>query len=87
MTEIFLFLLEWSGSFLIIFGLLLLASKRASKPNIRMKGLTIAAIGCAFLAIYGLIINAYGVMVTQISATLVDIYGIINCRNEIKLAK
>ena len=87
MTEISLFFIEWSGSFLIIFGLLLLASKKASQPSIRMKGLTIAAIGCALLAIYGLIISAYGVMVTQICATLVDIYGIMNCRSELKLAR
>ena len=87
MISIILFFLEWGGSFLIIFGLLLLASKKASQPRIRMKGLIIAAIGCTILGIFGLIINAYGVMVTQIGATIVDIYGIINCRNEMKLAK
>lgn len=87
MTSIILFLLEWGGSFLIIFGLLLLASKKASQPKIRMKGLIIASIGCTILGIFGLIINAYGVMITQLSATIIDIYGIINCRNEMKLAK
>jgi len=79
--------LNRGGSFLIIVGLFLLASKKASLPEIRMKGLMIAAIGCMILGIFGLIIYAYGVMVTQISATIVDIYGIINCRKEIKLAK
>jgi len=87
MNPIILFFLEWGGSFLIIFGLFLLASKKASLPEIRMKGLIIAAIGCTILGIFGLIINAYGVMVTQMSATIVDIYGIINCRNEMKIAK
>ena len=52
-----------------------------------MKGLIIASFGCTILGTFSLIINAYGVMIAQISAAIVDIYGIINCRNEMKLAR
>lgn len=78
-------IIEWSGTFLILFGIFFLASKKASNPNTRLKGLIITVIGCVILGVYGFIINSYGVLITQIGVVIINIYGIYNCAKEIMM--
>jgi hypothetical protein len=78
------FILEWVGTFLIIAGLFLLACKKASCPKTRMKGLLITITGCMILGIFALVVEAYGVLVTQIGVILVNSWGVYNCKREIK---
>jgi len=82
---IILTVIEWIGTFGILIGLYYLNSKKASNPKIRIKGQIIVIIGCCSLGIFAFLIGAYGVMTTQIGVILVDIYGMYNCRKEVKI--
>lgn len=82
-----LMILEWLGTILIIIGIGLLASKKASKPQTRLLGLLLSLIGCASLAIFGFLIGAFGVMITQIGVISLDVWGINNCIKEIRYKK
>ena len=80
-------IIEWIGTFGILIGLYYLNSKKASNPKIRIKGQILVIIGCSLLGIFAFLIGAYGVMTTQIGVILVDIYGIYNCKKEIRNGK
>ncbi len=80
-------ILEWLGTALILIGISLLASKKASKPKIRIYGLTLSLIGCSSLGIFGILIGAFGIAVTQLGVILLDIWGINNCIHEIKVSR
>jgi len=77
-------ILEWTGTILILAGILFLASKRASNPKTRIKGLLTTIIGCIFLGTFAIISGLWGVLATQTGVTIINIYGIYNCLKEIK---
>jgi nicotinamide riboside transporter PnuC len=75
--------IEWTGTLLILTGLFFLSSRKASNPKTRIKGLITTIIGCVLLGIIGFLMNLYGVMITQIGVSIINMYGIYNCRKEI----
>ena len=74
------------GAVLVISGITFLNSKKASNPRIREYG-SIIIIGCVLLAIVVFYLGVYGNMLTQIGVILGSIYGIFNCKKEIKKRK
>jgi len=83
MIDIILFFIGWIGSILVLSGLLLISSKKASNPEIRLKGFIGCVIGCIMLSIISFYINAYDLLITNIGVSIINIRGLINCKKEI----
>ena len=79
------------GTFLIIIGILWLASPEASKedsnPLTRIKGQSICNIGCAIVGIIYLSQSVYSGAVIQLFVILANLYGIKNNRKVLKNKK
>ena len=84
MNELSLFLLEWIGAFGIIIGIIFLNSSKASDPKVRIYGSIIVIIGCTLTSILLYFANILGTMIVQIAVIFSNLYGLFNCRKELK---
>ncbi len=69
--------LDWVGTFLIIIGTLLIASKNAFKPEIRLLGLSFYLISNIAWTPLAFLIKRPGLLLTQIVLFIINLNGII----------
>ena len=77
-------ILDWSGTILIIIAAFIIAHRKASNPNIRIKGLWLFFISNIVWIPLGFILNTPGFLLTQCILLAIDVKGIINCNKELR---
>jgi len=79
--------LDWSGTIFIIIGSIIFTSRKASKPKIRLFALSFYLLSNIFWSPFAIILETYGLLVTQIILFVINIRGIIICLIEIRKVK
>ncbi len=77
-------ILDWTGTFFIILGSIFITSKKAFKPKIRLLTLSFYFLSNIFWIPFAIILETYGLLVTQIILLIINLKGIFNCFIEIK---
>ena len=76
--------LDWTGTVLIILGSIIIASKKASKPKIRLFALSFYLASNVFWIPFAILLRTYGLLITQIVLFIINLRGIIYCFIESK---
>ena len=77
-------ILDWSGTILIIIAAIILSSKITSHPKNRMWGFIFFLISNMFWIPFAIILQTYGLLITQVILFFINLRGIFNCIKEVK---
>ena len=77
-------ILDWIGTIMVLIAAFILSSKISSKPKNRMWGFIFFLVSNIFWIPFAILLQAYGLLVTQVILFFTNLRGIINCIKEAK---
>jgi len=75
-------ILDWVGTIFILIGNLIITSKLASKPKTRLFAISFYLVSNITWIPFAIMLETYGLLITQILLLFMNIKGIINCYKE-----
>ena len=80
-------ILDWCGTIFILLGNYIITTSLASKPKIRLIGISSFLLSNIFWMPFAIILGVEGLLITQILLMPMNIRGIRNCYKELKKLK
>ena len=80
-------ILDWIGSLFIIFGAIMITSKKESNPKIRIIALFLYYVSIIAWIPFSLMIRATGLFWSQIIFSFINLRGLYYCFKEIKKSR
>ena len=77
-------ILDWTGTILIIIAAIILSSKISSNPKNRRWGFIFFLISNMFWIPFAILLQTYGLLITQVILFFINLRGIFNCIKEVK---
>jgi len=77
-------ILDWSGTIFVLIAAFIIGGKKASIPKVRLIGLVFFLTANALWVPMAIILQTWGLLMSQVILVLINLRGIINCIKEMK---